>query len=211
MKPLFTIGHSNHSPETFLGLLHLHNITALADVRSSPYSRYVPHVNRPNLAAFLSQAEIKYVFMGTELGARPENPTCYVEGKAVYEKIAALESFHHGIQRLVKGCQDHRIALMCAEKDPIQCHRAILVCQHLVPFNLEIAHILSTGQLEFHEDLESRLLATHHLTAPAGEAQLSLFAVEESSHPDRDQLLRQAYQLQGDKIAYVEHNNDSTD
>jgi uncharacterized protein (DUF488 family) len=207
MYPLFTIGHSNHSPDQFVDLLLQHNVTALADVRSAPYSRYLPHFNKPALETLLPQQDIRYVFLGAELGARPEDPGCYVEGKAVYEKIAATEVFSQGLKRLLKGLQKYRIALMCAEKDPLTCHRAILVCQHLVPYNLEIAHIHSNGELEFHEDLEERLLKAHHLQDPPPSQQLSLLSSLDSDSNlelSRDQRIRQAYQQQGDKIAYVE-------
>jgi len=197
--PLFTIGHSNHNPERFLELLQQHGVTALADVRSAPYSRYLSHFNKSTLQTLLPEAEIRYVFLGAELGARTDNPDCYIDGKAIYEKIAATDAFQQGLQRVLKGLQSHRIALMCAEKDPITCHRAILVCQHLVPFNLEIAHIHSDGTLEFHEDLEERLLDQD----PPGD-QLSLFAEESSPVLSRAERLRQAYQKQGYKIAYVE-------
>lgn len=207
MQPIFTIGHSNHSPETFLSLLHQHGITALADVRSAPYSRHLPHFNKQALQTYLPDAEIRYVFLGAELGARPRDESCYVEGKAVYEKIAASEAFQQGLNRLLKGVENHRIALMCAEKDPLTCHRAILVCQHLVPFNLEIAHILSDGELEFHETLEERMLKLHDLHITSDEGQLSLFSTDSKTLQDRVERVRQAYQKQGDKIAYVEKDH----
>lgn len=208
MQPLYTLGHSNHSPEKFLDLLQSQGITALADVRSAPYSRYLPHFNQQALKPLLAQAEIRYVFLGAELGARPSEPTCYQEGKALYERISALPAFAEGLKRLLKGAQDHRIALMCAEKDPITCHRAILVCQHLAPFNLEIAHIHSNGELEYHEDLEERLLGLHQLQDPPAGGQLSLFLAETAPLGDRETRLQKAYQLQGDKIAYVEKDHD---
>ena len=207
MYPLFTIGHSNHSSDQFVDLLLQHNVNALADVRSAPYSRYLPHFNKPALETLLPRQDIRYVFLGAELGARPEDQNCYVEGKAVYEKIAATETFAQGLKRLLKGLQNYRIALMCAEKDPLTCHRAILVCQHLVPFSLEIAHIHSSGELEFHEDLEERLLKAHNLQDPPPAQQLSLLSFPDADSNlelSREQRLHQAYQKQGDKIAYVE-------
>lgn len=100
MQPLFTIGHSRHSLEHFMALLQRHNVTVLADVRSWPYSQRFPHFQRAVLQKQLPQAEIRYVFWGKELGARPENPDCYVDGKASYEKIAAHLSF----PRAFNGC-----------------------------------------------------------------------------------------------------------
>ncbi|MGI0482468.1 DUF488 family protein [Geminocystis sp. CENA526] len=204
MQPLFTIGHSNYNPEYFIELLQKHNISALGDVRSTPYSRYLPHFSQKQLQRYLAQHEILYVFLGGELGARPDNQSCYVNGKAIYENIAKTEKFGQGIQRILKGVENHRIALMCAEKDPLTCHRAILVCQHLVPFNLEIAHIHSDGDLEFHEDLEERMLKQHNLQDNELEGQLSLFTDILPPPMTKEERLKQAYQKQGLKIAYVE-------
>lgn len=208
MQVVFTIGHSNHTAEKFIELLSSHNINALADVRSAPYSRYLPHFNKQALQSYLPRAEIRYVFLGTELGARPTDTSCYVEGKAIYEKIAALDTFQQGLKRIIKGVQNHRIALMCAEKDPITCHRAILICQHLVPFNLEIAHIHISGELEYHENLEERLLDIHNLEDKKENGQLSLFPTGEDYEAVRRERIRQAYQMQGERIAYVEKDND---
>ena len=100
---IFTIGHSNHSIEAFITLLQKHGVTALADVRSHPYSRYLPHFSQASLKAALVNAGISYVFLGRELGARPSDTTCYVDGKALYEKIASNQQFAYGIQRILKG------------------------------------------------------------------------------------------------------------
>lgn len=208
MNDVFTIGHSNHTIESFIALLEKYEITAIADVRSHPYSRYVPHFNQREFKAFLKSSGIDYVFLGKELGARPDNLSCYVQGKAVYEKIAATEAFKDGIQRVVKGAENYKIALMCAEQDPLTCHRSILICQHLRQFDLNINHILKDGELESHQHLEDRMLAKTGLTK-VSEAeksqQLSLFDVPEPAPSrSREEYLSQAYQLQGDKIAYVE-------
>ena len=209
---LFTIGHSNHTLEDFIFLLQQHGVTALADVRSHPYSRFLPHFNRAALKEALAREEIRYVFLGQELGARPNNRECYVDGKAVYEKIAATETFHQGIQKVLKGLKKHRIALMCAEKDPLTCHRAILVCQHLRNFNLDINHILKNGSLEHHNHIEERMLTKHGFTefteAKEEPIQLSLFDQELSNLPTREECLQKAYKLQGDEIAYVEKRKD---
>ncbi|AFZ55946.1 DUF488 domain-containing protein [Anabaena cylindrica FACHB-243] len=210
---LFTIGHSNHSIEAFIELLLEHNVSALADVRSHPYSRYLPHFNSIKLKDSLKRVNIKYVFLGQELGARPKNPECYVDGKAVYEKIAATELFREGIKRVINGLKDYRISLMCAEKDPIVCHRAILVCQHLRnERNLQINHIKNNGDLESHDKLEDRLLARHglkQLALVAAPLQLSLFSdssqnLQPSNLPSREESIKEAYRLQSDEVAYVE-------
>ncbi|MBD2214677.1 DUF488 domain-containing protein [Nostoc linckia FACHB-104] len=208
---IFTIGHSNHSIEAFMTLLQQHGITALADVRSHPYSRYLPHFSQAPLKAALVNAGISYVFLGKELGARPSDLTCYVDGKALYEKIAATQLFADGIQRLIKGAETYKIALMCAEKDPITCHRAILICQKLSSLGLTINHILSNGELENHAALEDRLLELHQLQEPELPQQIQLSLFENISLPEpstmqysRAESLHKAYYQQGEQIAYVE-------
>lgn len=215
-QEIYTIGHSNHSIETFIALLKQHQISALADVRSHPYSKRLPHFSKASLKASLLEAGIAYVFLGKELGARPNNPLCYVDGKALYEKIAETEEFNTGIQRLIKGGETYKIALMCAEKDPITCHRAILVCQHLRGYNLNINHILSNGELESHQQLEERLLTNHGLSDQQINApkQLSLFAQidKEEFSPTNLSLearLKEAYHQQGNQIAYQEEITES--
>lgn len=209
---LFTIGHSNHSIDTFIALLNKHGITAVADVRSHPYSRYLPHFSQSALKSALLNAGIQYVFLGRELGARSADQSCYVEGKALYEKIAATELFSEGIQRLITGAEKYKISLMCAEQDPIECHRAVLVCQHLRKANLDIHHILKNSDLESHQHLEDRMLILHGLSHSERKEvtpkQLSLFdepqVTEVIEQRSREDCLQEAYKLQGDKIAYVE-------
>lgn len=223
---LFTIGHSNHSPEDFLSLLQKHEITALADVRSHPYSHHLPHFNQKPLKTILEKYGIAYVFLGQELGARSNNPDCYVNGKALYERIANTPEFLIGLERVCQGVVKYRIALMCAEKDPITCHRAILVCPPLKIRGLEIQHILKNGDLETQFQLEERLLELHklksnlqtntnHITQPG--LQLSLFDIhsfnELQNQPNSvtkkltyDELVKKAYALQGEQIAYIDKN-----
>ncbi len=209
---LLTVGHSNYEMKAFISLLQKHGVTAVADVRSSPYSRFLPHFNRAALREALATEEIRYVFLGQELGARPKNRECYINGKAVYEKIAATDKFHEGIQRVLKGAKKYRLSLMCAEKDPLTCHRAVLVCQHLQDFGLHINHILKNGDLESHDHLEQRMLEKHGLTdfleTKEEQAQLSLFAQQNTNLPAREECLEKAYRLQGDEIAYVEKRDD---
>lgn len=200
---LFTIGHSNLSVEAFVLLLQQHGITAVVDVRSHPFSRYLPHFNQSEIKASLSAIGIQYVFLGKELGARPEDLSCYdVSGKALYERIAATPLFSEGIQRLLKGAASYKISLMCAEKDPITCHRTILVCHKLKDFHVEINHILSDGNLESHHDLETRLIHKFNKGKKSDEPiQLSLFEIE----PVKTEIidLESAYYRHGLEIAYV--------
>lgn len=187
---LYTIGHSNLTSEEFLELLRSHEIAAVADVRSSPYSRFAPHFNREPLAEALWRAGIRYVFLGEELGARRSEPECYRDGKARYELIATCPSFRQGLARVAKGVEKFRLALMCAEKDPLTCHRTILVCRHLRGECGPIAHVHEDGGLESHDDAEARLLRLCRLKP------IDLFQT-------RDELVESAYDIQGDRIAYT--------
>ncbi len=189
-KVLFTVGHSDHSLDHFVSMLRNFDVTAVADVRSSPFSRFTPQFNEEVVRAFLKKSRIYYVPLGAELGARRVEQECYVEKKARYELIAKTPMFERGLDRLRHGLEQHRIALMCAEKDPITCHRAILVARHLRSPQLEIAHILANGALEESRGIEDRLLDL--LRASEGD----LFG-------DRQALVERAYDLQAEKIAYV--------
>lgn len=127
MTTLYTVGHSNHSFEKFISLLTANGVTAVADVRSRPFSRRHPQFNEERLAAALAQQGIAYVFLGRELGARPEDPSCYENGKVQYERLSATPAFKAGIERALAGAEKFRVALMCAEKEPLDCHRTLLV------------------------------------------------------------------------------------
>lgn len=155
---IYTIGHSNHPIDKFVSLLKQHGISAVADVRSVPYSRFNPQFNREAFAALLEEAGIAYVFLGKELGARPDDRSCYENGQADFERMAERAEFKRGLDRVIKGSDEYRIALMCAEKEPLDCHRTILVCRNLKTLGVNIKHILPDGSLEDHRETESRLL-----------------------------------------------------
>src|SRR5712691_7200087 len=146
-ETIYTIGHSTHSIEAFVELLRQHGITAVCDVRSRPYSRMNPQFNREELKDSLKSADIKYVFLGKELGARSEDKNCYRNGQVQYDLLAQTKLFQDGIKRVEKGVKEFRIALMCAEKEPLDCHRTILVSRKLFDDGLIINHILSDGQI----------------------------------------------------------------
>ena len=114
----------------------------LADVRSTPYSRFNPQFRRDALAASLSQNGIEYLFLGEELGARSKDRACYEQGRVSYRKLADTELFRQGIERLLVAAKTHTTAIMCAEKDPLDCHRTILVARALQARGESIAHIL---------------------------------------------------------------------
>lgn len=187
---LYTIGHSTHSLSRFLNLLATHGISAICDVRSKPYSRQNPQFNRESFRNELAKRNIAYVFLGEELGARSSDASCYEGGKVQYHRLAATELFRQGIERVHKGIQHYRIALMCAERDPLACHRTILICRNLRAPDLSIRHILADGRLEPHEATEQRLIKL------VGADQGDLFQ-------DFRELLERAYDFQGQQIAYT--------
>jgi len=186
---LFTIGYAPHTLDSFLRVLQRHQITALADVRSSPYSQYKPEFNKEKLSDFLKENNIAYVFLGDECGARVEDPACYINGKVDYKLVVETQNFKKGLERIKKGMENFRIVLMCAEKDPITCHRTILICRSLIDGEININHILSNGKVEDHKSSEYRLMKLFKLNHQ------DLFCSEQ-------QRLDDAYSRQGEEIAY---------
>ena len=158
---VLTIGHSTHSMGAFIELLQRHGVTAIADVRAAPYSRFNPQFNRESLARSLVARGIAYVFLGSELGGRSNDPACYDRGSISYERLSSTPSFQDGLDRVAKGTNTHRIALMCAEKEPLECHRCLLVASALQVRSVSIAHIRPEYELEPHAETMHRLLAIH--------------------------------------------------
>jgi uncharacterized protein (DUF488 family) len=185
-----TIGHTTHELDAFVAMLKQHGVTAVADVRSQPYSRRLEQFNRENLAAELASAGIGYVFLGDELGARREEPECYDGDRADYRRIAELPKFRAGLDRLREGAARFRIALVCAEKEPLDCHRTVLVCRHLRD-EFQIMHILADGTTEDHAQTEKRLVREMGVSRTLFEPDLTT-----------EQLIQQAYDLRGEQIAY---------
>jgi uncharacterized protein (DUF488 family) len=190
---VLTIGHSTHSLDEFVSLLQRNDVTALADVRSMPFSRFMPHFNRRELRRALVERDLSYAFLGRELGARSEDQSCYVEGRVQYRLLARTELFRTGIDRVLKGAATERIALMCAEKDPLDCHRTLLVARALVEEGIDVGHILHDGRLEGHVDAMTRLMEKFGLM------QASLFR-------SPDELVEEAISRQEHRIAYVDSN-----
>jgi uncharacterized protein (DUF488 family) len=188
---IYTIGHSKHPIERFVALLQQHGIDALADVRSTPYSRFNPQFNKEKLQGSLAAVGIRYVFLGEELGARSKDSSCYdEEGRVSYARLAQTAPFRSGIERLLTGMQQHRIAIMCAEREPLDCHRTILVSRELEKAGVPVTHILQDGSFEPHRQTMTRLAAD-----------LKLASTDFFRTPD--QLIEDAYEKQGSRIAYV--------
>lgn len=152
MTTVFTIGHSNHQADEFLALLRRHGIELLADVRSSPYSRYVSQANRDTLARTLEKAGLVYRWLGDRLGAKPA-------GEVVdFDTLRASPAFQQGIADLMVLAAEHRTAIMCAEGDHRQCHRHKLITPALLDQGVHVLHIQTDGSL-VDEDEEPRQLA----------------------------------------------------
>jgi len=186
---IYTVGHSNHPIAHFLELLQAQEVTLLADVRSTPYSRFNPQFRRDPLVESLTRQGIEYLFLGQELGARSKDTSCYDDGRVSYRKLAATGLFRQGIGRLLVAAKPHTVAIMCAEKDPLDCHRTILVARELVNRGQPIAHILASGEVETHEQIMERL--RKKLTIEPAD----LFGGD---------MNEQAYELRGRQIAYVD-------
>ncbi len=186
---LFTIGYSPHDLDSFLCILKKYQITAVADVRSAPHSQFKPEFNRNQLSEFLKKNGVIYVFLGDVCGARIEEPDCYLNGKVDYSLVAKNQKFNECLRRIVTGMKKFKIALMCAEKDPVTCHRTILICRNLIRYNIDIKHLLSNGDIEKHKDTEQRLLELFNLQYP------DLFR-------SAQERLNDAYLRQGKRIAF---------
>jgi uncharacterized protein (DUF488 family) len=146
---LLTVGHSNHSPEHFQRLLHDNGVDVVVDVRSWPHSRYVEWADCAKLPELVQAAGAKYLFLGDQLGGRPEGAEFYdADGHVLYGRVAASESFCEGVERLRDGAGKCRIAVMCSEEDPATCHRRLLVAKVLLDQGVAVTHIRGDGSLQ---------------------------------------------------------------
>lgn len=191
---VFTIGHSNHEIEAFVELLRQHRVDALADVRSAPYSRFNPQFNREPFTVALKAGGIAYVYLGRELGGRSDNVGCYDDdGRIVFDRVAATAAFQEGLERLVGGATTHRTAIMCAEKEPLECHRTLLVACELDKRGIEVAHIHADGRLESHGQAMSRLI---DLVLPHEGPLIR------QTEPPKDLMIAEAVKRQAKRIAF---------
>lgn len=197
--PIYTIGHSSLPIERFISLLQTHGVSAVADIRSSPHSARFPQYNRKELRKSLEDAGIRYVFLGTELGARRKEPEAHEGQIATYNRIAQLPLFRQGIRRILEGIGKMSLALMCAEKDPLECHRTILVCRNLPQeVRTKVLHIVEGGRIESQSEAEARLLSESGIDS----AQDDMFGNVEKP-------IDRAYRKRGQEIAWQE--NEPTD
>jgi uncharacterized protein (DUF488 family) len=154
---LLTIGHPGG--RSLRGFAQGAGVTAVADVRSVPFSRWCPWFSGKALAQHLAGEAIVYIALGDALGGRPRDPRLYRDGVADYEAMAAREEFAAGPQRVVDEMAHHRVCLLCAEREPLDCHRCLLVGRALAARGLALGHIRPDGTIESHATTEQRLLA----------------------------------------------------
>ena len=186
---LLTIGHSNIPAPHFTAMLRAAGADAIADVRSTPVSRFCPWFSAKNLAPLLASESMDYLFFGEELGGRPGDPSLYREGIADYEAMTQQPRFQAGLERLLHHAGRHRLCLMCSEREPLDCHRCLLVARALAGRGASIGHILYDGAIEPHATTQQRLLRL-------ADADNDLFA---SGQHDR---LAAAYRRRSRAVAY---------
>lgn len=175
---VFTMGHSNLELKDYLQVLVNHDIKLVGDVRSRPGSYRFPQFNRETLEEVLRDSGLRYEFLGETLGGRPEDPKAYFsDGRVNYEVRRKARDFQGEIDRVIARSEEQKLVLMCAEEDPLQCHRFLMICPALVERGVAPMHIRRDGRLESQTDAEDRLLKLHHLD---GFATGSLFAGERS-------------------------------
>jgi uncharacterized protein (DUF488 family) len=174
---VFTIGHSIHSLEKLMSLLSANRIDVLVDIRSEPYSRKVSHFNKDNLEKEIKKRGLKYLFLGKELGGRPTKRQFYdQEGFVLYSKIADSPDFKSGLELVLNGIEKFRVALMCSEENPANCHRRLLVGRVLASGGVEVFHIRADGSIQSEEQILSDQYKRN-----GDMNQQSLFVGEESS------------------------------
>ncbi len=188
---VLSIGHSTLDYDQFVARLNAAGVTAIADVRTSPFSRNFAHFNRDALKDALARDGIAYVFLGKELGGRPKGEEYYTDGIADYEKMAKSDLFQKGLERVKQGARKYRIAMMCSERSPLDCHRCLLVGRALAGSGVKVSHLLSHGEPVAQSEIEEQLLAM------AGKQENDMFAAPA-------ERLNDAYRERARKVAFAE-------
>ena len=194
---IYTIGHSNHSQEEFLRLIQTYGITCVVDVRSLPASKHYPQFNQDTLEGFLKYHHINYQFFGREFGAR-RTDSYNQQGQVDFELAIKTDLFLQGVQRIHTLLEGHRVALMCSEANPLECHRFSLVSRYFYDNGLDVQHILKDGELASHEVLEKEMIDEYlHSKKPKLADIDQLFG----SYTAEDQRC-DAYRLKNKEIGY---------
>jgi uncharacterized protein (DUF488 family) len=196
---LYTIGHSHHKLPNLVKLVQSVGVTSVADVRSQPFSRRLPQFNRPDLEYGLNQSGLTYIFLGDLLGGRPSALSLYDEdGRVDYLRVRATDFFQQGLEHLLEARENGRVALLCAEEDPLDCHRGLMIAPPLVERGVSPWHLRGDGSLETMATMEERLLA---LTG-VGEGMLDGLFASMVSAEERREYLKEAYRRQARTRAY---------
>jgi uncharacterized protein (DUF488 family) len=153
-RRVLTIGHSNHTVEHFLSLLKAQAVQVVVDTRSQPYSKYATQFDHEALKPVLQDVGIRYLYLGRELGGRPEGDEFYDgEGHVLYDRVAATSLFQEGLSRLERGIREYKVALLCAEENPAACHRRLLVGRVLVDRGIQVEHIRGDGRIQTEQEV----------------------------------------------------------
>lgn len=195
---LLSVGHSNHELAEFLRLLQGAGVTAIADVRSFPYSRRLPQFNKSSLEHALRDVGIACVFLGHQLGGRPDDDELYDDtGRVDYEKVRATASFREGLTRLLRGTERYVVAMMCGEADPLDCHRGLMITPALVELGVSPDHLRKDGSLETTAQMEARLRK-----AIGSEAMFDGLFAGVLPEDLRREITAEAYRMMASKKAY---------
>jgi len=193
-QSLFTVGHSNLDLPQFVTLLKDWSVGLLIDVRSQPRSGRFPQFSQPGFQKDIEDSGISYLFLGEELGGRPDDPDAYRrDGLVDYKARRRSHAFRSGMDRVLRELERDSCALLCAEEDPLECHRFLMICPELVRIGVRPAHIRKGSRIETQEDVENRLLCAHGF---GGVAAATLFPEA------RTDALEKALQLQANKVAF---------
>lgn len=193
-KPLFTVGHSVLEFRDFVVLLKDHHVELLVDLRSVPQSARLAHFCQPAFEKLLAAEQIAYLFLGEELGGRPDDPHAYrADGLVDYSLRRKSGAFRAGIERVLGELPVRSVALMCAEEDPLECHRFLMVCPELTRIGIVPQHIRKGSRIETQEAAENRLLQATGFDSVVGN---TLFPEA------RAQALEEAFRFQAEEFAF---------
>lgn len=192
IENIYTVGHSNYDTDKFLEIICAYNIQVVVDVRSAPYSKFCPQFNKEIIEKSLQSKGIKYLFLGKELGARPDDTNCYFQGRVNFDRLKESEQFREGILRLKEGLKNRYVlAIMCSEKKPIECHRTILISRTLKEEGIEVKHILGGTEVIDQDQIEEQLQKKFKIEP-------SLFDTENAAA----ERIKEAYEKQEEQITY---------
>jgi hypothetical protein len=196
---LLSVGHSHHPLGRLIELLRGAGVTAVADVRSHPFSQRQPQHNRPELEQALAEHDITYLYLGDLLGGRPGRPSLYDEdGRVDYERVRTTPAFRQGLARLGAALEEHRVAMLCAEEDPLDCHRGLMITPALAEQGIAVDHLRGNGWVESGGQFERRLLEITKVgTGLVGGLFEAMLTAKE-----RRQLLAEAYREQARRKAF---------